>query len=149
MKRAAIAILTLLALAAPTHAAPTPAPAAKDRSPFDPSWSGIVLIWDYKKNPLECHDEPATLVGEDRRKLQVGVDKQGQPVLAEFVFLTYRCAVEKHEIRIWQSSGNMVREVACHSKVATNKGWDKEADGHKVLCKEAKHAIVLRGAAHE
>lgn len=123
---------------------------AAQRLPFDASWASVVLFWDYARNPVICHDENAKLVGDDKRKIQVGADAKGNPVTSEFRFLTYRCDVDKHEIRIWVTIAPvMVREVSCHfSKIGENKGYDKDEGGHVIRCKD-KHRIVLKGSAKE
>ncbi|MBM3461654.1 MAG: hypothetical protein FJX76_06090 [Armatimonadetes bacterium] len=124
---------------------------AGERAPFDPSWQSVVLIWDYQKNPLTCHGEPARLVGEEKTRIQVGSDAQGKPVLSDFRLLTYRCDDTNHPIKVWLVSDmNMVREVSCHAagNVARSKGFDKDAEGHVVQCKDG-HKIIFKGAAKD
>ena len=137
---------TVLVVLASVTTACLVAHAARYRSPFDRGWDGCTATWDYQKKPLTCHRKPALLVGEEVTSLQVGTERNGQPVRASFRLLTYRCEHDQHQIRVWVTREDPPRvcEVSCHGRVAGNKGYDEDHGGLAASCKD-DHTLYLKG----
>lgn len=149
-------ILTLLVVAAVVPLLAI----ASARAPFDPGWQKAVVIWDFRKNELMCHGEKAQMAGEEEPSVEVGVDAQGRPIRQKYRLLTYRCDVEKHQIRIWmEEKMDLIREISCHgTHMCTNKGYKDEDKGVVVHCPDGPrsqdgesegHDMVLVGAEKE
>ncbi len=123
---------------------------AMARAPFDPAWTGVTVIWNYRKNDLLCQGEKARFVGEEVTGLVVGFDTSGHEIRKKYRLLTYRSKGGEHEIHIWMNVDlNLVREISCDHRIAHNKGYDDHKRGVVVHCNDGtRHGfnLVLQGA---